>query len=297
VILLTGATGLVGSALLPRLTASGEAVRCLVRDPRRLGTERVRVQIALFDLASLGPLRNVMRGVDTVIHLAASIRDQRDASLEEVTGIATVRMLRAAEDAGVRCFVFFSALGATLHSPSRFLRAKALAEQAVESSSMETLIFAPSIVYAPGDPWLALLERLAHLPALPVSGSGRSVYQPIWADDVARCVSAALDAASVVKPSERSRRFELAGPQLHSYNEIAAIALRSFGRERRLMHIPLPVVRAVLRITERIAGSAAFATWDEAALMEISMTTPRGAEDAKSLGVSPLGMAEVLRIG
>jgi uncharacterized protein YbjT (DUF2867 family) len=51
VLLLTGATGLVGSAVLRRLTAAGQPVRCLVRDPRRLGPERVRVQIALGDLS------------------------------------------------------------------------------------------------------------------------------------------------------------------------------------------------------------------------------------------------------
>ena len=74
-LLLTGATGLVGSALLPRLTASGRSVRCLVRDPRRLGPERVRVQIALGDLSDPASFRNALRGVDTVVHLAAAIRD------------------------------------------------------------------------------------------------------------------------------------------------------------------------------------------------------------------------------
>src|SRR3712207_3317895 len=105
VILLTGATGLVGSALLRRLTARREPIRCLVRDPRRLGTERVRVQIALGDLAEPSSYRNALRGVKTVVHLAASERDQPRASLEEVNGVATWRLLRAAERARVRHFV------------------------------------------------------------------------------------------------------------------------------------------------------------------------------------------------
>src|SRR5688500_11025641 len=67
VLLLTGATGRVGTALLPRLTARGEAVRCLVRDPRRLGPARVRVQIALGDLADPGSFRHALRGVRTVV--------------------------------------------------------------------------------------------------------------------------------------------------------------------------------------------------------------------------------------
>src|ERR1700680_4142329 len=191
-LLLTGATGLVGSALLRRLLADGVSARCLVRDPRRLGTQRVRVQIALGDLTDPPSFRNALRGVHTVVHLAASIRDQPRGSIEELNGIATWRMVEAAQRAGVQRFVFFSVLGASTHHRARFFRAKALAEQAVRESEMRSIVFAPSIVYAPGDPWLTLLERLALLPMVPVSGRGRALYQPIWAEDVADCVMAAL---------------------------------------------------------------------------------------------------------
>ena len=189
-LLLTGATGLVGRALLPRLTAAGEPVRCLVRDPRRLGSERVRVQIALGDLADPPSFRNALRGVRTVVHLAASIRDQPAGSIEELNGIATWRMVQAAERAGVEHFVFASALGATSHDRTRFLRAKALAERAVLGSDVRHTILAPSIVYAPGDVLMTLLERMAIvLPIMPVSGRGRPAARSMssticWCDSV-----------------------------------------------------------------------------------------------------------------
>src|SRR5436189_2625764 len=139
-LLLTGATGLVGSALLRRLVAQGEVVRCLVRDPRRLGAQRVRVQIALGDLTDPPSFRNAMRGVRTVVHLAASIRDQPRASIEELNAVATLRLLRAAEQAGAERFLFFSAMEASLHSPTAFFRAKALAEEAVGESELDTTV-------------------------------------------------------------------------------------------------------------------------------------------------------------
>jgi uncharacterized protein YbjT (DUF2867 family) len=288
-ILLTGATGTIGSALLRRLTRKGEPVRCLVRDPRRLGDHRVRVQIALGDLVDPPSFRHALRGVDTVVHLAAAIRDEPRASIEELNAVATLRLVRAAERAGARRFVFFSAMGARHHSRTRFFRAKALASQAVEGSSLETTVFNPSIVYTPGDPWLTLLERFSYLPAIPVSGSGRALYQPIWAEDVADCVVAALMASG-----PRKRSFELAGPETLSYDEIVRAATRPTGRRRRLAHVPLPLVRLSLRALRRLGGPKVFATWEEAELLEEPMTSVRGTADAESLGVRPLAMASVL---
>jgi uncharacterized protein YbjT (DUF2867 family) len=300
-LLLTGATGLVGSALLPRLLAEGTEVRCLVRDPRRLGAQRVRVQIALGDLTDPPSFRNALRGVHTVVHLAASIRDQPRGSIEELGGIATWRMVEAAERQGVERFVFFSALGASTHHRTRLLRAKALAEQAVRDADVRSIVFAPSIVYAPGDPWLTLLERMAWLPAMPVSGRGRATFQPIWADDVAACVIAALrtdrrGSSGNGAPSAHAshERYELAGPETLSHSEIVRTLLRSRGRGRPLVHVPTPVVSRSLRLLERALGPRAFATWDEAELMEAPMTSIGGAADAEALGVTPQRMAAVL---
>ena len=289
-ILLTGATGTVGSALLRRLTAEPRPVRCLVRDPRRLGDQRVRVQIALGDLADPASFRNALRGVDTVVHLAASIRDQPHASIEELNAMATLRLVRAAERAGARRFLFFSALGARHHSRTRFFRAKALAQDAVAASALETTIFSPSIVYTPGDPWLTLLERFSYLPAIPVSGSGDALYQPIWAEDVADGVMAALRSV----PSENGGGYELAGPETLSYDDIVRVALRSSGRRRRLLHLPLPLVRASLRALRLAVGPHVFATWEEAELLEEPMITSRGTADAEALAVRPLPMRAVL---
>jgi NADH dehydrogenase len=250
-----------------------------------------------------------MRGVDTVVHLAASIRDQRRGSIEELNGIATWRMVQAAERAGVERFLFCSALGASTHHRVRFFRAKALAERAVRESKLRTSVLSPSIVYAPGDQWLTLLERLALLPVMPVSGLGRALYEPIWAQDAADCVLGALrwlrEEAQVpvsrghspLASSASDPRFlELVGPQTLSHTDIVRLVLRSLNRRRPLVHIPTPIISRVLRLLESAAGARAFATWDEAELMEVSMTSARGTADAEDLGVSPRSMAEILAL-
>jgi uncharacterized protein YbjT (DUF2867 family) len=289
VILLTGATGVVGSALLDELLAEGHEIRCLVRDPRRLGPQRVRVSLSLADLADPRGLRHAVRGAHTVIHLAAAIRDQPPARLEEVNALGTYRLLRAAEQAGVERFVFFSAIGASKHQRTRFFRSKALAEDVVASSPLRTTVLAPSIVYDRDDPWIRLMRRLALLPLVPISGNGQALFEPIWARDAARATIGALDA----EPG----RYELAGPERLSYEQIARLIARAGGRTRPTVHVPLSFVRAGLIWLRRLVGDSAFATWEEAELMEVSMVSEGGGGDARELagGVQP--MSEVLSAG
>lgn len=295
-LLLTGATGSVGSRLLPLLLERGEEVRCLVREPRKLGARRVDVQIALGDLGEMSDpylVRQALRGVDTVIHLAASIRDQPPKRIEELNGLATVRLLRAAERSGVGSFHFFSALDAQAAQRTRFFRAKWLAEQAVLSSPLRTTVFAPSIVYARRDPWITLLRRFSFLPVLPVAGEGQARFQPIWSADVARCVIGALEKER--GSEETTKRYELAGPETLTYDGMADLVSRIAGRPRPLVHVPLPVVRSSLIGLRALAGEAVFATWEEAELMEVGMVSERGTADAEELGVEPRWMGEVLR--
>lgn len=289
---------MIGGELLPALLANGNELRVLVRDPRKLGEHRVDVQIALGDLRDPLSIRHSMRGIDTVIHLAAAIRDQPGGTIEELNGLATSRLLRSAERAGVERFVFFSAMGATPFQRTRFFRSKALAEQAVEHSPLSTTVFAPSIVYRPGDRWITLLQRLSILPAMPISGSGTARYQPIWARDVAGCVAAAVDGAAERSASDEGTvgRYELAGPEVLSFDGIVERVMEARGRNRPLMHLPTALVRASLRGLELLSGPSVFATWEEAELMEVPMTSERGTLDAERLGVQPRPMGAVLGI-
>ena len=282
----------MGRALLPLLIERGEDVRALVRDPRRLGRHRVDVRITLGNLAEMGDARTrrqALRGVRTVIHLAAAIRDQPEAKVEELNGLATARLLRTAEQVGVERFIFFSAIGATEFQRTRFFRAKALAEAAVADSELETTIFAPSIVYDRQDPWVTLMRRLALLPVLPLIGEADAAFEPIWARDVARCVVAELDSEEPGK-----RRYELAGPERLTYEEMSRVIAWAIDRRRRVVHLPPNLVRLGLNGVRRAMGDSAFATWEEAELLEVPMISRRGTADAQELGIDPLRMADVL---
>jgi uncharacterized protein YbjT (DUF2867 family) len=288
-LLLTGSTGLIGSRVLRRLVDSGTDIRCLVRDPRRLGEDRVRVQLAIGDIVDPLTFPSALRGVETVVHMAAAIRDQKAGTIEELNATATRRLLQAAQTAGVKRFIFFSALNATPETPTRFLKAKAAAERAVADSPLDTTIFAPSIVYANGDVFQTILKRMAILPVVPISGNGQARYEPIWADDVADCVVAAL-----AKPA-KDARYEMAGPETLTYDEVARELLAGVDKKRPFVHVPIGLVKPSLQVTGALLRSRAPAVWDEVELMEVPMLSAGGTADAEALGVSPVPMREALR--
>jgi len=108
---------------------------------------------------------------------------------------------------------------------SKAADAKALADAAVAAAAIPTTTLAHSLIYAPGDRHLRWIERLGYLPAVPLVGRGIARTQPLWAEDAADCILAALDRI----PSSHAR-YELAGPETLTHTDIVELALRAAGR-------------------------------------------------------------------
>ena len=267
-----------------------------MRDPRRLGPNRVNVQIALGDLADPFSMRHAMRGVDTIVHLAATIRDQPAGTIEELNGLATVRLLRAAERAGVERFVFFSAMGATgfqrraSSAPRRSPSARSTTRprddrvRAVDHLQAGRPLDHPAraVLGAAGGSRLGIRPR--RLPA--DLGAGRGALRGLR--------PAAPDFGSGNGAGDRARRFELAGPETLDYDEIVEQVLEASGRERPAGTRAAAAGSGRPQALELLGGSKTFATWEEAELMEVPMTSERGPADAEGLGVTPRRMADVL---
>ncbi len=93
---------------------------------------------------------------------------------------------------------------------------------------------------------------------------------------------------------EARPRYELAGPETLTYDQMSDLVSRIAGRPRPLVHVPLPLIRSGLIALRSVFGEAVFATWEEAELMEVSMVSERGSADAQALGVEPRRMSDVL---
>ncbi|MFQ6058924.1 MAG: complex I NDUFA9 subunit family protein, partial [Anaerolineae bacterium] len=241
--------GFVGSHLVKRLASQGKAVRGLVHNPVKARRRLAGIELELVqgDVTEPVSLRRVMEGVDTVIHLVAIAIEKGGHTYEAINYQGTLNVMEAARAAGVKRFIFMSQLGADSRLPYPFLRSKGMAQEAVAGSDFAWTIFRPAVIFGPEDQFANVLARLILLTPLvfPIVGHGRTRFQPVWVEDVARCVVAALEDEGTV-----GQIYELAGPQVLTYEDMVDIVMETIGARRLKLHVPVPLLRPVVKLME-----------------------------------------------
>jgi uncharacterized protein YbjT (DUF2867 family) len=229
-ILVTGGTGFVGRALVRNLVESGYPVRTLVRPSAQ--TPRlprgVPVEVAVSSLTDERGLRGAMVGVDVLYHLAGVERGSPYASLSDVDIDGTRAVVDAAADAGIERIFFVSHLGADRASAYPVIKAKGIAEDFIRRSGIDFTILRSAITFGPEDGFTTGLAALLH--ALPyiflVPGDGKTLLQPIWVEDLAVCLTWALD-----DQTTRNETYEVGGPEYFSFNPVPRL---DFSRTAQL---------------------------------------------------------------
>jgi len=253
-VLVTGATGFVGHALLQRLCAAGHVVRCLVRRGSE-GALRGQGAIARIegDVVTRQGLEEGMAGCDAVIHLVGIIREHRASGVtfERVHTQGTLNVLEAAAASGIRRYLHMSALGTRPEAAARYHRTKWAAEEAVRASGLEWTIFRPSIIYGRGDGFVTMLASMVRrLPAVPVIGSGRQRLQPVPVEQVAAGFTGALELPATIK-----RIYEVGGPEAVTMVELLDLIGGALGRRHvPKVHAPLGAMRPLARLLHRLPG-------------------------------------------
>jgi uncharacterized protein YbjT (DUF2867 family) len=251
--LVTGGTGLVGSAIVKHLVRARETVRVLTRDPvhvdprrRSAGTEFAQGDI--FDEASL---LKAMEGstalvIATQFENAPFERPSKGLTYERVDGEGTERQIGAAKKSGITRVIYISGAGVREGRDEPWFRAKAQAEKAVKESGMQWTIFRPSWIYGPTDRSLNKFRMFARLgPVVPVIGTGKERVQPVYVEDVGLAVRLALNSAQAY-----GKTFDIGGPQSLSMKEIIQTLLDVLGKKRVILPHPKPLMKAIASLTQ-----------------------------------------------
>ncbi|MBN2555138.1 MAG: NAD(P)H-binding protein [Anaerolineales bacterium] len=251
-ILITGSTGFIGRTIMRHLVEEGFAVRILLAPSRRSPrlARGVGVDVTLSSLTDERGIRAALVGVDTVIHLAGMSPGGQDKDVEEeVEG--SRNLAEAAADAGAKHFIYLSHLGADPFSAYPILSARGLSEEKIRTSGVPYTIIRAGVIFGAGDDLTTSTAMILSIaPVFFMPSGGETILQPLWVEDLARCITWSIDT-----PDFQSRMLEIGGPEYLSYREIVKLIMRHIGTTRPLAEVSPPVLRGGAVFLSRLMSS------------------------------------------
>lgn len=252
-IVVTGASGYVGSHIVRRLVEAGKPVRALIRSRQRAEKEGRLDDLDLEwfegDVTRPESLGMAMQDASAVIHTVAIAIEKGVLSYETINYQGTVNVVGAAKAAGVQRFINISQLGADSNLPYRFLASKGKAQEYVAASSLDWTAFRPSVIWGPEDEFANTFARLVPFSPIiyPIIGDEQAKFQPVWIEDLVTCVVKAID-----DPDTIGKEYELGGPEILTLEEIERRTLAAIDARRVMIRFPIPVLRVIVSLMETL---------------------------------------------
>lgn len=245
-----GATGFVGSHLVPHLAGAGHRVRAISRRGSRRAHWAENVEPMAGDVESGAGLEEALGGTDAVVYLVAIPREAKGRRFEEVNVRGVERAVDAAKHAGVRRFVHLSAMGVIDDRRLDYLSSKWRGERAVRTSGLDWVVLRPSLLFGPGDGFFNLIKTTLTwwspgIVAIP--GDGKARFQPLSVQDLAIAVE-----KSVTEADRSGSVYEIGGPEHLTYRQIVDAVMRATGKRRLKLNMPVPLIGALTAVTDRV---------------------------------------------
>jgi NADH dehydrogenase len=292
-VLVTGGTGVVGESTVRALHARGHRVRVLSRHAGR--DERwwpPGVDGWAGDVSDERSIRGSADGCEVVLHLAGIVAEAPPSrTFQRVNIDGTRYVVHEAERAGVRKVIYVSSLGAD-RGDSAYHRSKLVAEDVVRAFTRDWLIVRPGAVFGPGDEHASvLLQMVRTLPAIPTIGDGNQPIQPIWHEDLAQALVAAVERDDLC-----GRAVEVAGAERTSQNDLVRRLREVTGRPAVQLPVPELVASWGVRALEAAGVEPPFNEQQLQMLQEGSVLrdgTPNTLVEV--FGVAPTPLDEMMR--
>lgn len=290
-ILLTGGTGFVGGNLVRELIEGSHKVRCLVRNPdkakslRDAGCELVRGDVT--DRSSV--LYAITPEIDVVIHLVGILVETRAAAFKAIHTEGTRNVVEACKEKGVKRYLHISALGTRSGARSEYHKTKWEAEEIIRASTLDYTIFRPSVIFGKEDRFTNLFASVIRLsPIIFMPGDGRNKMQPVFVKDLVRAM-----AASIRNDASKNKVYEVAGPEVFTFDGIIDKIAEALGRTVFKVHIPMPLMRVNALLAECVLSKPPITRDALLMLEEDNITGEKTLEDV--FGIKPTGFVEGMK--
>lgn len=293
-----GGSGFIGRAIVRALAQRGHLVRVAARrieraEPVKTSGDVGQVVLMRANLRVPSSVARVVAGSDAVVNAAGIGWQQGRQRYQSVHVDGAKTIADACRGFDVKRLVHISGIGADARSSrNRYILSKVAAEDAVIAGFPDATIVRPSVVFGPGDVMFDRLARIACMaPFLPVIGDGSAKVQPVFVGDVAQAVAEIL-----ARPETAKSVFELGGPRVYTYREIAALVLREIDRPKPIIGVPSALMKIAGFFAQQAAllGLTPQLTVDQVELMLHDNVVRAGAQNLATLGIQPTAAEAIL---
>ena len=249
-ILLTGATGFVGRAVVRRLTYEQHEATCLLRPSRheqQLATG-VSFSTVSANMSDLPAMRTAMQDVVAIVHMTGEEDLDREGTLRSHVQ-DTTNLIAVAQETGIRRFIYLSRIGADRASAYPLLRARGEAEAIVRESGLDITILQAPLIYGPEDFSTNMLVMLAKMMpfVLPIPDAGLSRFQPLSVVDLTTCVLVTLNQDNSI-----GQTIPLGGPEHFALDQMMMAILTAAGIRRRLVRVRTSMTQWAIAVAEAL---------------------------------------------
>jgi NADH dehydrogenase len=238
-----GGSGFLGRHVVRALADRGYRIRVAVRRPELTGYLRPMGRVGQIHAVQANvrfapSIAAALRDTDVAINLVGILFERGRQRFDAVQSAGAEAVAVASQSVSAR-LVHVSALGADVHSPSHYAQSKAEGERRVLAAAPAAAIMRPSLVFGPEDDFFNRFAALARIaPALPLPGGGHTLFQPVFAGDVAEAIARAVDGKA--RPGTI---YELGGPNVRTFRELMEFILATIERERLLVPVPFVALK------------------------------------------------------
>lgn len=235
-------------------------------------------------------VQKAIEGSDWVINLVGALSEQGTSSFEKLHHEFPERLARLCQQSGVKRLVHVSSLGADENAPSLYARTKALGEQAILREFPKATILRPSVMFGPEDRFFNFFAQMAVFsPVLPLIGGGKTQFQPVYVNDVARAI-----VESVRRPEQevQGKIFELGGDERYSFKGLLEKLADFTGKKRHLLNIPFGLAKIQGAIFQHLPGT--LLTVDQVRQLMTDNVVSGAKPGLKELGIVPETLDAIL---
>jgi len=244
-VLVAGATGYLGGYIIKELAEQNIAYKAITRSPQKLKALKAD-QVIKAELTQAETLRGICAGMDVVISTVGITRQKNGLSYMDVDYQANLNLLREAQKAGVKKFIYISAFNGDKMRQLKIFQAKEALVDELKKSGLKYTVMRPNGFFSDMLDFLKMAKR----GRVYLFGSGQHRLNPIHGADLAEVVVDTI--------CSTEREINIGGPDILTQNEIAALALDTWYRDVKITHLPDWSRRLSIRLLRTFTSSKTY---------------------------------------